>query len=234
MPRTATVLRRSQPSSARAVARDLTEPIKALDGYTALYRKGCTPPDALDWDGTGNNKAFLAQAVVMTPNGTLSIPNALKATRPEDYYENTITIEWPNGAYGRPLAVYAGLVEAVVFSAGRHVATAKEFVHFLMAEGWLAHWLDFAGERFLPPMPALLDAPFWFDPDDPHRMRSAIQFLTRPRTYDYAVVSGEWRHARVRRERVWSKAVHRVAVDELTPEQAVDEAIARIHQILSE
>ena len=35
--------------------------IKALDGYTAIYRKGCTPPDAVDWDNRGNNKAFLEQ-----------------------------------------------------------------------------------------------------------------------------------------------------------------------------
>ena len=23
--------------------------IKALDSYTAIYRKGCTPPDSVDW-----------------------------------------------------------------------------------------------------------------------------------------------------------------------------------------
>ena len=52
--------------------------IKAMDAYTAIYRRGCTPPDAIGWDQLGNNKAFLAQTVVMTPNFTLSIPNALK------------------------------------------------------------------------------------------------------------------------------------------------------------
>jgi multiple sugar transport system substrate-binding protein len=36
------------------------------------------------------------------------------------------------------------------------------------------------------------------------------------------------------REEIWPKAVHRVAADGLTPEQAVDEAIARVKQILSE
>jgi multiple sugar transport system substrate-binding protein len=35
-------------------------------------------------------------------------------------------------------------------------------------------------------------------------------------------------------ERVWPKAVHRVAADGISPEQAVDEAIARIKQILAE
>src|SRR5919206_433673 len=64
--------------------------IEALAAYTAVWRKGCTPPDSVDWDGAGNNKAFLAQTVVMTVNGTLSIPGALCATRPEDYYKNAV------------------------------------------------------------------------------------------------------------------------------------------------
>ena len=42
-----------------------------------------------------NNEAFLAQTVVMTPNYSLSIPNMLKKERPNDYYDNTATIEWP-------------------------------------------------------------------------------------------------------------------------------------------
>jgi hypothetical protein len=33
---------------------------------------------------------------------------------------------------------------------------------------------------------------------------------------------------------VWANAVHRVVADGISPEQAVDEAIARIKQILSE
>ena len=90
-----------------------------------------------------------------------------------------------------------GFIAAAVFKAGGHVAAAKEFVRFLVGEGWLAHWLDFAGDRFLPPMPALLEQPFWLDPGDPHRMAAAMQFLTRPHDYDYAAVSGDWRHDRV-------------------------------------
>ena len=46
--------------------------------------------------------------------------------------------------------------------------------------------------------------------------------------------SGDWRHDRVWQENVWGKAIHRVAADGISPEQAVDEAIARIKQILAE
>jgi multiple sugar transport system substrate-binding protein len=69
--------------------------IEALNAYTSIWRKGCTPPDSTSWTNLGNNKAFLAQIVVMTPNGSLSIPGALRATRPDDYYRNAATIEWP-------------------------------------------------------------------------------------------------------------------------------------------
>jgi multiple sugar transport system substrate-binding protein len=52
--------------------------VSAIDGCTAVYRKGCTPPDSVTWDDRGNNQAFLAQTIVMTTNNTLSIPDALK------------------------------------------------------------------------------------------------------------------------------------------------------------
>jgi multiple sugar transport system substrate-binding protein len=207
--------------------------IEAIDSYTAIYRKGCTPPDSVTWTNADNNKRFLAQTIVMTPNQTLSIPNTLKATRPEDYYDNAVTIDWPDGAYGQPLAIETSVNRAAVFKGAGHVATAQEFVRFLVGEGWLAHYLDFAGERMLPPMPKLLQAPFWLDPGDPHRMRSAMQLLTRPRALDY-YTPFDLRHSTVAQEAVWEKAVHRVVTEGISPEQAVDDAIARIKQILSE
>jgi multiple sugar transport system substrate-binding protein len=208
--------------------------IKALDSYTGIYRKGCTPPESLNWDGAGNNRAFLQQSVVMTPNLSLSIPNALKSDRPDDYYRNTATLQWPLGPSGEPFPIEALLYQAVAFARGAHVDAAKEFVRFLVAEGWLMHYLDFSGERLLPSIPALLDQPFWLDPSDPHHMAAVIQAKTRPVAFDYSAASGDPRHDEVFTERIWAKAVHRVAADGISPAQAVDEATARIKQILSE
>jgi multiple sugar transport system substrate-binding protein len=61
--------------------------IQAIDSHTAIYRKGCTPPDSITWGNFDNNQQFLAQNTVMTLNVTLSIPNELRATRPDDYYD---------------------------------------------------------------------------------------------------------------------------------------------------
>ena len=123
----------------------------------------------------------------------------------------------------------------MVFKDGGHVATAKEFVRFLVAEGWLAHYLDFAGERFLPPMPKLLEQPFWLDPSDraPHGRGDADRVAARAATstpWSRATGATTWSG----RSSVWAKAVHRVAAEGISPEQAVDEAIARIKQILAE
>jgi len=208
--------------------------IDAINAYTAVYRKGCTPPSSIDWDSNrDNNQQFLAQAVVIVLNDTLSVPNALRRERPDDYQENSATIEWPRGPDGDVFPIRGDFFAAVVFKDGRNVETAKELVRFL-AEGWLAHYLVFAGERFMPPMPKLRDAPFWLDPSDRHRMAAVMQIASRPAHHEYAVVSGDWRHDLVWQETLWAKAIHRVAAEGISPEQAVDEAIARIKQILRE
>jgi multiple sugar transport system substrate-binding protein len=208
--------------------------IEVIDSYTAIYRKGCTPPASVAWDSGGNNKAFLAQTVIMTQNETLSIPNLIKSERPDDYYDNAATIQWPLNDKGEPFPILGFVIPAVVFKDGGHVATAKEFVRFLVGEGWLGHYLDFSGERMLPPMPKLLDAPFWLDPSDRHKMASVMQVSSRPLAHNFAQALGNWRHERVSQEFTWAKAIHRVAADGISPEQAVDEASARIKQILSE
>jgi multiple sugar transport system substrate-binding protein len=208
--------------------------VEVLDSYTAIYKKGCTPPDSIDWSNTGNNKAFLGQSVMMTANDTLSIPNTLKNDRPEDHATNSATIEWPLGPAGDAFPIMGNVYLAVVFKDGAHVDTAKQFVRFLVAKGWLAHYLDFAGERMLPAIVKLRAGPLWLDPSDRHRMASVMQLAMRPLAYNYAAASGNWRHDLVEQQYVWGNAVHRVAAEGVSPEQAVDDAIARIKEILSE
>jgi multiple sugar transport system substrate-binding protein len=62
-------------------------------------------------------------------------------------------------------------------------------------------------------------------------MAAVMQTTSRP-THYYA--TSDRRYELVWKELIWAKAVHRVAADGISPEQAVDEAIARIKQILAE
>ena len=117
---------------------------QGLDGYTAIWRKGCTPPDSVSWTNIDNNKAFLAQTVVMTANPTLSIPTALKRERPDDYYGT------PPRSIGRgPLTASRSL------SRGAWIAPWSSRLAAMpprpssssasSPSGWLAHWVNIHG-----------------------------------------------------------------------------------------
>ena len=172
--------------------------------------------------------------MVLTVNPTLSIPGALRTASSDDYYTNVVTIDWPEGANGQPLVLMGDVQRAVVFKAGGNPVLAGDFVEFLAEEGWLAHWLTFAGDRYLPPMRKLVEQPFWLDTNDPHRLRSAIQILTRAHLPLYLGVQDHGRQSGLIWRDVWGSAVQRVVTDGISPEQGVDEAIARIKQILNE
>jgi multiple sugar transport system substrate-binding protein len=209
--------------------------VKGLAGYTALWSKGCTPPDAPGWNNRGNNEAFLAQRTVMTANGSLSIPNALRA-RPDDYYRNAITVDWPKDTFGQPEHVDGQYYLAMLFKGGGHTEAAKQLVHFLVADGWLETYLTRAGDRLLPPSRRMLDQPFWLDPADPHRLQAAVQALGQPHVWG---PYGLGREEAIRAEGDsrfldLSTAVHRIVADGLTPEQAADEMIAGVRRALGE
>ena len=74
----------------------------------------------------------------MTPNETLSIPNASKNERQDDYDRNMATVEWPSDAAGRPLVIFGEIYRAVARKSGRDPALARDFVRFLAEDGWLA------------------------------------------------------------------------------------------------
>jgi multiple sugar transport system substrate-binding protein len=65
-------------------------------------------------------------------------------------------------------------------------------------------------------------------------MAAVMQVSSRPPTYEYGAALSDPRHDRVWQEWTWASAIHRVAAEGISPEQAVDEAIARIKEILSE
>ena len=216
--------------------------VKALDAYIAIWRRGCTPPNSVDWANIDNNKAFLAQTVVMmTSNVSLSLPNALRVISPDDYQLNAATIDWPNNANRQPLVLLGFVPRGVVIKAGRNTAIAQDFVRFLVEDGWLAHWLTFAGDRYLPPMRKLVEQPFWLDPSDTHRMRAAMQRTsTDPHLTNVGVRDDEWRSSRVYEENVWGKAIHRVVANSISPraggrrgdrpDQTGPERVAEAHQ----
>jgi multiple sugar transport system substrate-binding protein len=206
--------------------------VKVLDELATIYRNSCTPPDSVNWNNPDNNKQFHAQRIVMTANDTLSITNALRADRSDDYDKNTVTIQWPNGPGGKPPAIENGVYQVLVFKDAESATAAKEFIGFLLSEGRLGGFIEASLGRVLPPMPALLDTPFWQDAKDPHRAAAIKQIREGPLAYSYVAVSGNVRHGEA--DQVWSAAVRRVTEEGYPADKAVDEAVAQIKEILAQ
>jgi multiple sugar transport system substrate-binding protein len=205
---------------------------RVLADYTEPWRKSCVPPDAVRWMNPDNNKAFLDQQVVLVVNTSLSIPAALRATSPEDYYKATATIGWPVGPDGRIYPLLFIFTEAVIFTGARNVAGAKDFLRFILQQKRLGAWLEGAQGRFMPTMFELVGTPFWMDPADQHR-RAAVEELIGPTMPNLGPVRASlplwWDQAA--RQRLLGGAVQRIAVDGLTPEQAADELITHLKQL---
>jgi hypothetical protein len=67
-------------------------------------------------------------------------------------------------------------------------------------------------------------------------MAAVMQIASRPMHHDYEAVSGNRRFGLVwqDQELTWAKAIDRIVTEGISPERAVDEAIAGVMQILSE
>ena len=203
--------------------------IKALDSYTKPAKDRCVPPGAVNWQDSDNNLNFLNRITIMVPNPSLSIPAAVKNTRPDDYYKNMVTIEWPDKPDGRPIEYTTSIKTAVIFKQAQHKAAAKDFMRFLLQPDNLGPYLENSLARWFPVDKRLIDRPFWKDTSDPHKVVEVQQYTQRPlapwpHVFNYKMIQ-------VNAENAWGKAVTRVVLENWTPDKAVDELIGRIKQL---
>jgi len=203
----------------------------ALDWFASFYKAGYVPPDATNWSSSSNNTAFLNQKVLMTVNPTLSIPGSQRED--EEIYSNQIaTVEFPNEPDGDPPHYIASVQQVVLFESCPHKEIAKDFLSYLLQPENLRPYLEGSLGRYFPVMPKLAAEPFWNDPRDPHISVATGQFKTGKTRPNYQVLNPAY--ARVQGENVWGRAIERVIRDGASPEQAADEALARIEEIFAQ
>jgi hypothetical protein len=109
---------------------------------------------------------------------------------------------------------------------------AKAFLRYLLQPEQLGPYLEATQRRFFPPMPKLLERPFWQSGSDPHVAALARQLAGSEKKFVPSAYN--WKYQKAEAERVWPKAVARIVVDNWSAEAAVDEAITRSKQIMSE
>ena len=120
----------------------------------------------------------------------------------------------------------------MIFAAAKNQEAAKDFLSYLVQLENLGPYVKGAAGRYFPVMPQLWEDSFWQEPDDPHVSVAAKQFTKGSTRPIYQTLNPAY--SLVQSENVWGKAIERVIVDGLSPEEAADEAINRINKIFAE
>ena len=215
--------------------------IAALNDYTAVYAKGCTPPSSTAWKDPDNNNAFHNKTTVLTHNATISIAakwlddsnnqsltEAQRATAKKNYTELIATAGFPTKPDGTKFTYRAAVKTGVVFKDAKNKDAAKKFVSFLLEDANLTPYVEGSLGRWYPVTKAGQASKFWTS--DPHRLIVHNQFQAGTMPFEF---TKNFRFTQLNMENVWAKAMNRILSEKWTTERAVDEMIGRIKTVAS-
>ena len=205
--------------------------IDCINWYTQFYIQGYVPPKAVKWLNPDNNRSLLNKLVVMTPNQSLSIPAAVKQNK-DIYYHQLVTTGYPDKPNGKPMRYIAMIRQAIVLADSNQQKLAKDFLAYFNQPEVLSKYIKAAGGRYLPVNKQILTDTFWTDPADPHISTAIQPFLQEEITLSYTVLNPAY--SIVLKDSIWGKALTKVIIDQRSPEQAADEAIAQIKEIFAQ
>ncbi|NEP81178.1 MAG: carbohydrate ABC transporter substrate-binding protein [Okeania sp. SIO3B3] len=210
--------------------------INALSQLSDFYRDGYIPPESMEWKNSDNNFQFLDRQCLLVTNVSLSIPATQKLpdtpfTQGEKnrYLNEIVTLSsWPSTVKGNPSKVFVGHSSVVVPANAEHSEAAKQFLAYLAQPENLQRLTEELKGRTLPPMPELLNTPFWQNSNDPHF--AAVGLICAGDIQPFPTTN--LAYAEINKEKILTTALERVIRDSVSPEEAADDAIARIKEII--
>jgi len=120
---------------------------------------GAIPQDAVTWDDSGNNKAYLTKAAAMIYN-TGSVINAMRNDDPE-LLENTEVMPIPAGPEGQRLFGY--IYGFMISKDTKHPDLAKDLLRYYTTPERQAQIVEAAGSNYMPLYKDLAKMPMWED-----------------------------------------------------------------------
>ena len=204
--------------------------IKCLNWYSQFYKQGYVPQDAVDWTNADNNRLFLNQNILMTTNASMSIPAAVR--NDSDTYHNKLGIvELPNKLNGKPMRHIFLVEQAVIFNDALHPELAKDFLAYLIQPEILNQFLKESG-RHSPAQTTAYQDSYWSNPQDIH-VSEVTKTLTQGDIRPIYPANSP-AYSVVLKENIWGQSLENIVLNDVTSEQAADEAIARIEEIFAD
>jgi multiple sugar transport system substrate-binding protein len=213
--------------------------INAVNDYTYVYGKGCTPPSSTAWKDPDNNVAFHNKTIMLTHNATISIAakwlddmnnttltEAQRATAKKNYTDNIATAGFPNKPDGSKMTYRAAVKTGVIFKTAKNKDNAKKFVAFMLDEANLTPYVEGSQGRWFPVTKGGQQSAFW--KGDSHRLAVYNQFMNGTTPFEF---TKNYKFTVLNNENVWAKAINRILSEKWTTERAVDEMVARIKTV---
>jgi multiple sugar transport system substrate-binding protein len=213
--------------------------ISAMNDYTSVYAKGCTPPSSTSWKDPDNNVAFHNKTIVMTHNATISIAakwlddmNNQALTQEQrdlgkkNYYDLIATAGFPLKPDGTKMIYRSAVKTGVIFKDAKRKDLAKQFLAFMLEEQNLTPYVEGSLGSWFPVTKAAQQRPFW--KADPARLAVYNQFMSGTTPFE---ITKNFKFTVLNNENVWAKAMNRILNEKVPTERAVDEMIARIKEV---
>jgi multiple sugar transport system substrate-binding protein len=149
----------------------------------------------------------------------------------EKYLNDLGTREFPRKPDGSPMKNLVSIRQAAILAGAENPQSAKDFLAYLIQPEIINNYLQSAGGRYLPVMTSATQDSFWTNSQNPH-VATATKTLTEGQTKLFYSVQNPI-YSWVFEQNIWGKALNRIAVNKISPEQAADEAIAQIKTIFA-
>ncbi len=216
---------RETASDGKTVTINSPETLKAVEFIADMFLKDKSiPKDSLSWQGPGNNQAYQTKRLIFTINPG-SIYGWLEKNDPE-LLKNTAMLRIPKGPAGTRYA-WGGCWAWLVFKSNeRQHDLAKGFLRYIYDLDRYNKVILAANGRWFPIYRDLAKDPFW-------KQKHFINFEELAADTRFIGLDGppNAAAAEVQRTNVLVDMIHRVVVDDWTPQKALDEAEKRIKEI---
>lgn len=133
---------------------------KVLEMINQAWLDGSIPPDAVTWDDSGNNKAYLTRSAAMIYN-TGSVVNAMRKDD-QELLKNTVVTRIPKGSEGSVLVGY--IYGLIALKTSKVPDLAKDLISFMVAVERQQKIVEAAGTNYMPLYKDLAKMPMWQDP----------------------------------------------------------------------
>lgn len=206
----------------QSAALDTPEAKAALQWIVDMFTTaGVTPPGAVGWDDSGNNKAYLAGQAAMVIN-VGSVYHVLNRDLP-DLLANTGFALVPGGPEGRYIAGISNNLG--IFAGAKNPEAAKQLITFMSDPAWQAEWMKASGYQVVPVYPALTEDEFW-------NTEAGAVFTETPQYYQFLGAPGPFTPAagEVYNSRLLTDALEQVIVQG----KPLDDAIADLQTAIND